>query len=194
MREALPNAFLFGLTGTPINRADRNTFYAFGAEEDAARLHEPLRLRGVDPRRRHACRSTSSRASSSSTSTRQAIDQAFSELTGGLTDLDKDQLAQDRREDGGPGQGARAHPGDLRRHRAALPGEGRAERLRRMVVTFDRESCLLYKTGARRVPAAGGLRHRHDGQQRRGRKYAPYDREPDAEEKLLDRFRDPAIR
>src|SRR5258708_15550742 len=23
MREALPNAFLFGLTGTPINRADR---------------------------------------------------------------------------------------------------------------------------------------------------------------------------
>src|SRR5262249_967899 len=27
MRDALPNAFLFGLTGTPINRADRNTFY-----------------------------------------------------------------------------------------------------------------------------------------------------------------------
>ena len=26
MREALPNAFLFGLTGTPINRRDRNTF------------------------------------------------------------------------------------------------------------------------------------------------------------------------
>jgi type I restriction enzyme R subunit len=25
MREALPNAFLFGLTGTPINRADKNT-------------------------------------------------------------------------------------------------------------------------------------------------------------------------
>lgn len=35
MRAALPNAFLFGLTGTPINRRDRNTFYAFGAEEDA---------------------------------------------------------------------------------------------------------------------------------------------------------------
>jgi type I restriction enzyme R subunit len=35
MREALPNAFLFDLTGTPINRADKNTFYAFGAEEDA---------------------------------------------------------------------------------------------------------------------------------------------------------------
>ncbi|SDM02071.1 type I restriction enzyme, R subunit [Geodermatophilus siccatus] len=34
MREALPNAFLFGLTGTPINKRDRNTFWAFGAEED----------------------------------------------------------------------------------------------------------------------------------------------------------------
>jgi len=34
MREALPNAFLFGLTGTPINRRDRNTFMWFGSEED----------------------------------------------------------------------------------------------------------------------------------------------------------------
>ena len=34
MRTALPNAFFFGLTGTPINRRDRNTFMAFGAEED----------------------------------------------------------------------------------------------------------------------------------------------------------------
>ncbi|MDD5489292.1 MAG: type I restriction endonuclease subunit R [Candidatus Moranbacteria bacterium] len=34
MRAALPNAYLFGLTGTPINKSDRNTFWAFGAEED----------------------------------------------------------------------------------------------------------------------------------------------------------------
>ena len=34
MREALPNAFLFGLTGTPINRRDRNTFMWFGSPED----------------------------------------------------------------------------------------------------------------------------------------------------------------
>ncbi len=34
MRSALPNAFFFGLTGTPINKRDRNTFAAFGAEED----------------------------------------------------------------------------------------------------------------------------------------------------------------
>ena len=34
MREALPHAYLFGLTGTPINRRDRNTFKWFGSEED----------------------------------------------------------------------------------------------------------------------------------------------------------------
>ena len=34
MRAALPNAFLFGLTGTPVNKADKNTFWAFGSEED----------------------------------------------------------------------------------------------------------------------------------------------------------------
>ncbi len=34
MRTALPNAFFFGLTGTPINRNDHNTFACFGSEED----------------------------------------------------------------------------------------------------------------------------------------------------------------
>ena len=54
MREALPNAFLFGLTGTPINRADKNTFWAFGADEDETRLHEPLLVPGIHPRQGHA--------------------------------------------------------------------------------------------------------------------------------------------
>ena len=34
MRAALPNAFLFGMTGTPVNKIERNTFWAFGAVED----------------------------------------------------------------------------------------------------------------------------------------------------------------
>ena len=34
MRTALPNAFFFGLTGTPINKRERNTFHTFGAVED----------------------------------------------------------------------------------------------------------------------------------------------------------------
>lgn len=35
MRIALPNAFLFGMSGTPINKRDRNTFKWFGSEDDA---------------------------------------------------------------------------------------------------------------------------------------------------------------
>ena len=34
LRNALPKAFFFGLTGTPINKRDRNTFRTFSAEED----------------------------------------------------------------------------------------------------------------------------------------------------------------
>lgn len=34
MRMALPNVFFFGLTGTPINKTDHNTFWTFGAQED----------------------------------------------------------------------------------------------------------------------------------------------------------------
>lgn len=34
MRTALPNAFFFGLTGTPIAKRDRNTFATFGHEND----------------------------------------------------------------------------------------------------------------------------------------------------------------
>ena len=34
MRTALPNAFFFGLTGTPIAKHDRNTFATFGHEDD----------------------------------------------------------------------------------------------------------------------------------------------------------------
>ena len=36
MRDSLPNAFLFGLTGTPVNKKDRNTFLTFGAKKSGS--------------------------------------------------------------------------------------------------------------------------------------------------------------
>ncbi|CAN5456607.1 HsdR family type I site-specific deoxyribonuclease [soil metagenome] len=93
MRSALPNAFLFGLTGTPVNRADKNTFWAFGAEEDTAGymsrytfqdsirdkqtlpLHFEPRLPNV-----HI--------------DKESIDTAFNELTNELTEEDKNTLSQ----------------------------------------------------------------------------------------------------
>ena len=191
MREALPNAFLFGLTGTPINRADRNTFYAFGAEEDEAGymsrygfedsirdgatmpLHfEPRLLElHID---------------------KEAIDQAFKELTGGLSDLDRDRLAQGRREDGGAGEGAGAH----RRRSAPTSPQHFQEKVApngfgAQVVTFDRESCVLYKQALdEHLPPEMSdiVMTVNSGED----EYAAYRRDRDAEEKLLDRFRDPA--
>ena len=69
MREALPNAFLFGLTGTPINRADRNTFWAFGADEDAQGYMSRYSISGFDPRQGHAA--TALRSARSQTKDRQ---------------------------------------------------------------------------------------------------------------------------
>ena len=37
MRWALPNAYFFGLTGTPISSIERNTFRLFGADKDQGR-------------------------------------------------------------------------------------------------------------------------------------------------------------
>jgi type I restriction enzyme R subunit len=190
MREALPNAFLFGLTGTPINRADRNTFYAFGAEEDKTgymsrygfedsirdgatkRLHfEPRLLQlHID---------------------KEAIDQAFKELTGNLSDLDRDQLAKAAAKMAvlvkSPERVERICA-DIASHfqeKVAPNGFGA------QVVTFDRESCVLYKHALdQHVPPEMSdiVMTVNSGEN----EYAAYRRDRDAEEKLLDRFRDPS--
>ena len=191
MREALPNAFLFGLTGTPINRARHEHLLRlrrrrrtrpgylsrYGFEEsirDGATmpLHfEPRLLElHID---------------------KEAIDEAFKELTGDLSDLDKDLLAKTAAEDGGAGEVSGADPEDLRGHRRALPGEGRARGFGAQVVTFDRESCVLYKKALDEYlppEISDVVMTVNSGET----EYAAYRRDRDAEEKLLDRFRDPA--
>ncbi|MCK6502473.1 type I restriction endonuclease subunit R [Myxococcota bacterium] len=187
MRAALPQAFLFGLTGTPINRRDHNTFYAFGAPEDARgymsrygfeesirdgatlKLHFEPRL--VDLHIDKA-----------------AIDQAYQALTGDLSDLDKDNLAKaaskmavlvkvpDR---------VRAICADIARHyQDAVAPNG----FKGMVVTFDQECCLLYKAALDQLlpPEATEVVISATGNDER---FKPYARSRDEEEKLLDRFR-----
>ncbi|HOW96498.1 MAG TPA: type I restriction endonuclease subunit R [Kiritimatiellia bacterium] len=190
MRQSLPNAFLFGLTGTPINRADRNTFYAFGADEDKAGymsrygFEESIRDGATKPLHFEP-RLLELHID------REAIDEAYRELTGGLSDLDRDRLAQ---------QAARMAVlvksperiericADIARHfqeKVAPNGFGA------QVVTFDRESCVLYKKALdQHLPpeASDIVMTVNSGET----EYAAYDRDRDAEEKLLDRFRDPA--
>ena len=190
MREALPNAFLFGLTGTPINRADRNTFYAFGAEEDQAGymsrygFEESIRDGATMPLHFEP-RLLDLHID------KEAIDQAFTQLTGRLSDLDRDQLAKTAAKMAvlvkSP-ERIQTICADIARHfqeKVAPHGFGA------QVVTFDRESCVLYKEILdEHLPSEMSdiVMTVNSGEDQ----YAAYRRDRDAEEKLLDRFRDPA--
>jgi type I restriction enzyme R subunit len=190
MREALPNAFLFGLTGTPINRADKNTFYAFGANEDKAGymsrygFEESIRDGATKPLHFEP-RLLELHID------KEAIDQAFKELTGSLGDLDRDQLAKTAAKMAvlvkSP-ERIQKICADIANHfqaKVAPNGFGA------QVVTFDRESCVLYKKALdEHLPPeiSDVVMTVNSGET----EYAPYDRDRDEEEKLLDRYRDPA--
>jgi type I restriction enzyme R subunit len=189
MREALPNAFLFGLTGTPINRADKNTFYAFGAEEDTRGymsrygFEESVRDGATmplhfEPRllEMHI--------------DQQAIDDAFHELTGGLSDLDRDQLAKTAAKMAvlvkSPERVQKVCADIAAHYQEKVEPSGFGAQ----VVAFDRESCLLYKQALDEYlpkEASDIVMTVNSGETQ----YADSRRERDAEEKLLDRFRDP---
>lgn len=189
MRESLPNAFLFGLTGTPINKRDRNTFYAFGAEEDE---NGYLSKYGLDDSLRDGAtkplhfepRLVNMHIDQA------AIEEAYKELTAGLTDEDKDKLGKAAAKMAvlvkSP-ERIRAICADIAQHfqeKVAPNGFGA------QVVTFDRESCLLYKQELdKHLPpeVSDIVMSVNSGEDQ----YAAYKRDRDAEEKLLDRFRDP---
>jgi type I restriction enzyme R subunit len=200
MRAALPNAFLFGLTGTPINRRDHNTFYAFGAAEDQHGymsrygFEESIRDGATlplhfEPRRidLHIDKA--------------AIDEAYAELTGGLTDLDKENLARKAsRMDiliKAPDRVSKICADIAAHFQANVQPNG----FKGMVVAFDQESCLLYKAALDQllppeaseiVISVSGKTFQEAGSFLEGKTldYRPYKRGRDEEEKLLDRFRD----
>ncbi|QKS28257.1 MAG: HsdR family type I site-specific deoxyribonuclease [Candidatus Accumulibacter similis] len=194
MREALPNAFLFGLTGTPINRADRNTFYAFGADEDekgymsrygfeesirdgaTLKLHFEPRLIDL-----HIDKA--------------ALDAAYKDLTGGLSDLDKDNLAKTAAKMAvlvkTPERIRKVCEDIVEHFQTKVEPNG----FKGQIVTFDRESCLLFKAELDKLlpPEATAIVMSVQPSDKKDHpEYAKYDRTRDEEERLLDRFRDPA--
>jgi len=194
MREALPNAFLFGLTGTPINRADRNTFYAFGADEDekgymsrysfeesirdgaTLKLHFEPRLIDL-----HIDKT--------------ALDAAYKDLTGGLSDLDKDNLAKTAAKMAvlvkTPERIQKVCEDIVYHFQTKVEPNG----FKGQIVAFDRQSCLLFKAELDKLlPAEASdiVMSVQATDKKEHPEYVPYDRSRDAEERLLDRFRDPA--
>src|ERR1043166_2304946 len=144
MREALPRAFLFGLTGTPINRSDRNTFWAFGADEDEKgymsrySFQESIRDRATLPLHFEApeVRLKIDKA---------AIDEAYKQITGELSEEDRDDLAKRAAKMAvlvkNP-ERVRVVVNHIVTH---FQSKVEPNGFKAQVVTFDRECCVLYK-------------------------------------------------
>jgi type I restriction enzyme R subunit len=199
MREALPNAFLFGLTGTPINRRDRNTFWAFGAEEDETgymslySFADSVRDGATLPLHFEA-RMLELRVD------RAAIDEGFKHLTGRLTDEDQDQLAKRAAKLAvlvkAPERVRRICEDIANHYREKVEPNG----FKAQVVTFDREACLLYKAQLDELLGPDASAVVMDSSKGAVESWRPlyeewqahFTRSKDDEEKLLDRFRDPA--
>jgi type I restriction enzyme R subunit len=190
MREALPNAFLFGLTGTPINRTDRNTFYAFGAEEDdrgyMSRYGFEDSIRDGATKELHfEPRLVELHIDDA------AIDAAFAELTGGLSDLDRDQLAKTAAKMSVLVKSPERVQKICEDIAAHFQEKVEPNGFGAQVVTFDREACVLYKRALDELlpPETSDIVMTvNSGED----EYAEWRRDRDAEEKLLDRFRDPS--
>lgn len=187
MRDALPRAFLFGLTGTPINTRDRNTFWAFGAPEDAKgylsrysfqdsirdKATLPLHFEAVEPKLKID---------------QAAIDEAYSKITGNLSEQDRDDLAKRAAKMAvlvkAPERVRAIVEHVVRHYKEKVEPNG----FKAQVVTFDRECCVLYKKVMDELigPEASAVVMNQPGD------FGLPELSRDAEEKLLDRFRDPA--
>jgi type I restriction enzyme R subunit len=192
MRAALPNAFFFGLTGTPINRRDRNTFYAFGADEDE---HGYMSRYGFEESIRDGAtlplhfepRLVELHID------KAAIDAAYEELTGELSDLDRDTLSKAAAKMAvlvKVPERIEKICADVAHH---FLEKVKPNGFKAMLVTFDQESCLLYKAVLDKhlPPESSDIVMSVSGKEREDKRYAPYKRDRDTEEKLLDRYRDP---
>ncbi len=191
MRNALPNAFLFGLTGTPINKADKNTFWAFGAEQDGGGymsrytfqesirdnatlpLHFEPRLPNYHIRK-------------------EDLDIAFKELTSDLSEEDRNTLSQKATNMSvflkSP-ERVRTIVKDIAEHfKAHVEPEG----LKAMIVTPDRYACIQYKeeldklmpTEASEIVISTSASDELEFKQRWGM-------DKDKQEKVVERFNDP---
>jgi len=191
MREALPNAFLFGLTGTPINRADRNTFWAFGADEDEKgymsrySFQESIRDKATLPLHFEA-------PEIKLKIDKAAIDEAYREITGNLSEQDRDDLAKRAAKMAvlvkNPERVRTVVNHIVKHFQTKVEPNG----FKAQVVTFDRECCVLYKQAMDELIGPDASAIVMISQSTDPPEWKKHARSKDEEEKLLDRFRDPS--
>lgn len=187
MRKALPNAFFFGLTGTPINRLDKNTFKTFGAEEDRSGYMSkysfsdsirdgatlPLRFEPVPIDLKFD---------------QEKIDAAFLEMTPNLTDEERTELAKR--------VNMKAIMYDRNRIRKVCEHIARhytskiePNGYKGQVVCYDRECCLMYKEELDKLLPENASTIVIDVNNDKEDRYKKYRRSRDEEAKVLDQFR-----
>ncbi len=192
MRNALPNAFFFGLTGTPINRRDTNTFQSFGAEEDRDRggyiskytfqnsVEDGATLElnfSTVPVEMHL--------------NQELLQKEFDELTDQISENERNELV--RRTSVEAFFTAEKRINDVARFivnhfREHVEPSG----LKAQVVVYNRACCVLYKKA---IDALLGSTDATavvmDTAGDKADIYKEYHRDRDQEKKLLDEFRDP---
>ena len=189
MRMALPNAFFFGLTGTPINRTDKNTFHTFGAVEDKTgymsrysfsdsirdKATLPLHFEPV-PVDLHV--------------DQDKLDAAFEHLTEGMSEAECAELSSRVNMKAimyNPARIRKVCEHIAKHFREKIEPNG----YKGQVVCYDRECCLLYKQVLDELLGPDATTIVMDTNNDKEDRYKAYRRDRDAEAKLLDYFRDP---
>lgn len=191
MRTALPNAFFFGLTGTPINKLDKNTFRTFGAPEDKSGYMSrysfadsirdgatlPLHFEPV-PVEMHV--------------NQDIVDEEFDRLAqeAGLTEDEKSDVAKRIRMEAimkSPERIQKVCEHIVNHFNTKIDPNG----FKGQVVCYDRECCVLYKEALDKIFGTElyttiVMDTNNDKEDR----YKKWRRDRDEEAKLLDRFRD----
>ena len=190
MRLGLPNAFFFGLTGTPINRLDRNTFITFGAAED--RTGYMSKYSFSDSIRDGATLPLNFETVPVDLHVNQdAIDEAFAQLTEGLTEKERTDLARRVKMAAiikTPSRIQKVCQHIYDHYMSKVEPNG----FKGQVVCYDRECCVLYKEVLDRLFGTTQCTEIvMDTNNDKEDRYKKYRRSADEEAKLLDCFRDP---
>lgn len=189
MRLALPNAFFFGLTGTPINRLDKNTFKTFGAIEDKSGYMSKYSF--SDSIRDHATLPLHFEPVPVDLHVdREKLDAEFDALTDSMSEEQKTELSKRVNMkaimyDAGRIRKVCEHI--AKHYREKIEPNGYKAQL----VVFDRECCLLYKAELDRLLGEDATTIVMDTNNDKSDRYKAYRRSRDEEAKLLDFFREP---
>jgi len=188
MRTALPNAFFFGLTGTPINRIDKNTFRTFGATEDKSGYLSrytfsdsirdnatlPLNFEPV-PVDLHV--------------DKDKLDAEFDALTESLSDADRAELSKRVNMKAimyDPKRIRKVCEHIVKHYREKIEPNG----YKAQIVVYDRECCHMYKEELDKLLPPEASTIVMDTNNDKQDRYKKYRRNRDEEGRVLDQFRD----